>query len=544
MSVGDGSGEREVVVVAGRLLDPSVPQGTDGTCAIRIRGRRIVDVVGPDGGRDADTAVIDLSGRTVLPGFFDAHNHQPSAARDALEVSTSHVTSLEELAQALRSEREICRDGEWIVTERSLSRAQLRERRFPTARELDAVSEQHPIVVRFGAHAAALNTMALAMSGLAGLRADPPAGRLERDSDGVPLGPIHEYGAIARVEAQRGRTDEREHVRALAAIQLRYAATGITSVRVPGVRPGELAWYQRLRDRGEPLVNRIFAAVRLDPNLSQREKLEVVAGWEVRTGFGDEWLRIDALKIFVDGGVGEDPDKPAELYLSLRDLTELVDAATARGWSVACHANTSAAVAVVLGAYEKVRHQARPQTTLAIEHGLYMTDEQLEKAHRFKVWLSTQPALLEVNSHLLAVRAGGAAGCPLRSALRSGVRVALGSDWNATPGTHLRPYAPLRSLALATGEGPERIPPRTALRLHTRGPAELVGHRSLGRIAPGAPADLIAFDGLRDASDLTADGGAVPSDVIVAGRQLVADGAVHAGGVPFDATPRVRRSDD
>lgn len=513
------------IVVAGQVLDPVAPAPGTPT-ALAISGGRIAGVMTVDEGMAvADrhaASVIDLSSCTVTPGFFDAHNHQPSAARDALEVPTAHVTSIAELRGALAEWCAGRTPGTWVVTERSLSRAQLAERRFPTARELDDASRRHPIVVRFGAHAAVLNSAALVRSGLAELVTDPVGGRLERDEDGRPSGPVHEYGALAHIDAQRPPPSEAELVDALAAVQRSYVASGITSVRIPGVRPGELAWYQRLRDRGEPLHNRVSAAVRVDPTLSAADKRDLVASWQVRTGFGNDRLRIDGLKLFVDGGVDADADHPSTLFLSPPELNDLVGFATARGWSVACHANTSVAVDMVLDAYAAARSAARVEGPLVIEHGLFMTTAQLRRAAGLGVWLSTQPGLLDINDHLLDGSASEA--CPLASALGAGVRVALGSDWNATPGTRRRPYSPLRTMAAARRDRAEAIDPWAALRLHTRAPAALIGHPSLGSLAVGAPADLVAFDGLPGVEELTGDADAVPCDVVVGGRQVLAAG--------------------
>ena len=517
------------VVVAGRLLDPvpSTPEtASSESRAILIRAGHIVDVLdarlGVDVALAGDADLIDLSQHTVTPGFFDAHNHQPSAARDVLEVATAHVTSITALAEEVHRASADREAGVWIFTERNLSRAQLAERRYPTARELDAVSTEHPIVVRFGAHSAALNSRALQESGLARMTTDPAGGRLERDADGAPVGPIHEYGALKHVDAQHPPVSDDELVEALATVQDRYLASGITAVRIPGVRPGELEWYQRLRERGEPLV-RIFAAIRVDPNLPQGDKLALIDGWPVRTGFGDDRLAVDGLKLFVDGGVDGEPDDPSTLFLGVSELTDVVTHAAARGWSVACHANTSKAVGMVLDAYQSARAQGLSAPTLVIEHGLHATTDQLRRAADLRVWLSTQPGLLEINDHVLGAGVDASSACPLRSALQAGVRIALGSDWNATPGTQGRPYAPARSLFHACRDRPEAIDPRTALYLHTRAPAELVGHPSLGLLTRGAPADLVAFPGHLDVDDLCHSGTPEVASVMLAGHHVSTD---------------------
>lgn len=516
----------DLIVLAGRALGVVRPPTTEPVAIVVAQGRISEVLPAADGTRrHPRTPVLDRRGSTCLPGFGDAHNHQPSAVRDLSDVATSHVRSLSELQQVLRAAAADRPAGQWIVTERNLTRSQLTEHRFPTVRELDEAVPDHPTMVRFGAHAAALNSLAFAATGLAAMADDPPGGRVPRDRDGVPLGPIHEYGALRLVDTARGPEVDGDQVAALARVQRRYLDCGITAVRVPGVRPGELAWYQALRDRGEPVRTRVSAAVRVDPTLSHRDKLALLERWEVRTGWGDDELALDALKLFVDGAVEGDPDRPETMFLGPDELRDLVLQASSRGWSVACHAVTAPAIEQCLEAFTAAR-DAGFRGTLAIEHALFATATQLRRAAALDVWLSVQPSMLDINGHVLDERTRRRA-LPLRSALEAGVRVALGSDWNATPGTALRPYAPLRSLHLATRHGEESLDAGTALRLHTQAPADLAGRAAVGRIARGAWADLLLFDGVMDADELVADLQRAPSDVIVAGHLLVSGAEDH-----------------
>ncbi|MDR0360465.1 MAG: amidohydrolase family protein, partial [bacterium] len=110
--------------------------------------------------------VVDLGGLTAIPGLIDAHNHQPSAARDLRAEQTAHCGSLEQLLGCLAAAARRTPPGRWIVTEQSLTMSQLGMARLPLATELDAASAQHPVAVRFGAHVMALNTAGLRSSGL------------------------------------------------------------------------------------------------------------------------------------------------------------------------------------------------------------------------------------------------------------------------------------------------------------------------------------------------------------------------------------------
>jgi predicted amidohydrolase YtcJ len=512
--------EPGTALLVARVLGSGGPDGP-GPWMVRLSRGRIHEVVGFDGARTDHLGpdVVDRRDATLTPGFIDAHNHQPSAARDALVVETAHVADIGELVAVITEEASRRPRGSWIATERSLTRAQLAEGRFPTATELDVGTESHPVAIRFGAHALVLNHAGLRDSGLAHRVDDPPGGWLERDGDGRPSGPVHEYGATDLVERLLDRPTGDDLRRSLALVQRQYLDIGLTSVRIPGVRPGELDWFS-LQDDDAATRPRVFAAVRVDPNLSHADKLAFLTEHPRRTGQGDDHLRIDALKLFVDGGVDLPEDEAHTMFLEVTELTALAMAAVSAGWSVTCHAVSRAAVERVLDAYEAIRQQHGPGARLAIEHAVFASSAQMRRAASLGVWLSLQPALRELNAHLIDALPSAARdeAFPLAGALGAGARVALGSDWNATPRTRIRPFAPCRTLVAAT-TGPQAIPADVALDLHTRGSGELVGHPSLGSVAQGAPADLLVFDGCLDAADL-ASPDRTPEDVFVAGHRV------------------------
>jgi predicted amidohydrolase YtcJ len=327
---------------------------------VLVEHGRIVDLVNPDDRLErrslSGVKTCDLGGGVLVPGFVDAHNHQPTAARDVGTVRTARATSMSELQAILREAVTRTSPGSWIVTEHSLTVSQLGQLRLPSAKDLDAAVPHHPCAVRFGAHTMVLNTRGLVASGVAALAADPAGGVIDRDpATGTPTGPLHEYGALRLV---LGRLDDlsdpRDSVGRMRLVQGEYASAGLTTVRVPGLRPGDLGVYQRLLEHDGRLANRVVAGPRIDPTASQAEKLAVINGREAVTGFGSRWLRLDAVKLFVDGGVETALSGEQHRFLGGRDLAELVGAAAARGWSVACHAVTQEAVDLALEAFAAV----------------------------------------------------------------------------------------------------------------------------------------------------------------------------------------------
>lgn len=498
-------------IVAGGTLSFHEGRSTSLPRGLVLGAGRVLRSFDPDdrsARAEVGVKVDDLGDAVVVPGFIDAHNHLPSAVVDANAVRTAHVRSGEDIVTTLSEEVDKLPARAWMLTEHALSLSQFAARDRPVADVLDRVPGGHPIAVRLGAHAMALNTKALELAGIADYVGNPSGGAIERDDLGRPTGIIREYGAVKLVLAHcdpRGTSDDISD--AIRTTQLEYARQGITSVRVTGFRPGELAAFHRVLSEDGCLANRVFGGPRLDPTASLEEGLARMESWPAGTGFGGEWLSQDAVKIFVDDGIesvaaGDDPT----VIVEPDDLLVLVAKAAHLGWAVTCHAVTRPGIDVALNAYERVRRVSGVR--LSIEHGFDVSPEQLIRMASLDVWWSTQPAVLgiELTANATALRSRSL--LPLQSAIQLGVNCVLGSDWNAMPGERVRPFPPLESIALAVerrslwgidfdeSDQPagEALTPGAAVWLHTRTAALLLGRPDLGLIVPGARADLAILD--------------------------------------------------
>ena len=496
----------ERALVASRVLSFHEREATELPRGVLIGAGRILALFEPDdraARRDLGVPVGDLGDTVLMPGFVDAHNHLPSAVLDSFAVPTAHVLSTGHLVAELTAAVERVPVSQWVVTEHALSLQQFPIGDLPDAGALDRVPGDHPIAVRLGAHAMVLNSRAMALAGIADHGDDPPGGIIERDAAGRPTGVIREYGAIKMVLACFDpRAAAGDLSDAIRKTQREYARNGITTVRVTGFREGEPAAFQRVLAADGWLATRVFGGPRLDPTSTLEHRLATISSWPAPTGFGGEWLANDAVKIFVDHGVETivDGGEPT-LLMGHDELYALVDHAAGLGWAVTCHATTRVAVDAVLDVFERVRGWSA--TRLSIEHGFDLSDAQLARMAAHDVWWSTQPAVVGVELNAATSAWGRRRLVPLRSALRLGVGCVLGSDWNGTPGRRGRPFRPLESVALAVerrslwGEEfdvEESLPPATALHLHTRTAAVMLGRDDLGLIAPGARADLIGLD--------------------------------------------------
>jgi len=158
--------------------------------ALAIGGERIVGVSPDRDGFDSDrasgTSLIDVPSLTILPAFFDNHNHLGEASRNNLFVGVGKAASISEMVELIRERAARTPAGEWIQTSNDWHQDRFVERRVPTAADLDVATNNHPVVARRGGHMAVVNSVALKMSGITRDTADPPGGHVGHTPSGDP----------------------------------------------------------------------------------------------------------------------------------------------------------------------------------------------------------------------------------------------------------------------------------------------------------------------------------------------------------------------
>lgn len=371
-----------IVLVNGHVLtcDPRRPVAR----AVTIRNGRIA-AVGDDGEALAEKApggpVIDLGERTAVPGFNDAHCHPMGLGFAAGEVDTrpDSVEDIGELVGAVRRRAAATPPGDW-VTAHGYDDARLAEGRHPTRDDLDAATTDHPVLLaRACHHVAVANTKALERAGITAKTPDPEGGAIDRDHRGEPNGVLRE-AALDPLRAAIPEPTVEEIEGALKRAADLYHASGVTSVADAGIRrPEEIEAYQRLRERGEPGL-RAYLMVIVDA------LLEPLSRAGLRTGFGDEWLRIGPAKLFLDGSIGGRTARMQEPYegepdnhgLWMQDPDEMrrkIKQAHSLGWQCTAHAIGDAAIDLLLDAYDEAQAESpRPDTRHRVEHCEFVTD--------------------------------------------------------------------------------------------------------------------------------------------------------------------------
>ena len=366
----------DLLLVNGRVvtMDPGQPEAS----AIAIRHGRIVAVGSDAEARAAAGArveTIDLRGRTATPGLNDAHAHPKLVgfALADLSLSTPPNRSVADVVALVAGAARERPPGRWIVG-RGYDQARLAEQRHPTRHDLDRVAPDHPtLLIRMCHHVGVANSRALQLAGVTAATSDPDGGRIDRDEHGEPTGVVRET-ALELVQAAIGDPTEEETVEALERGGRAFLAVGVTSVAEAGIRNArELRAYQTLHRAGR-LPVRTYLMMLLDETLEPMERLGI------RTGFGDEWLRIGPAKLFSDGSIGGrtarmrepyegEPDNLGLWMMPPDELKAKVRRAHRAGFRVAIHAIGDAAIDLVLDAYdEAMGADPRPSPRHRIEH--------------------------------------------------------------------------------------------------------------------------------------------------------------------------------
>jgi predicted amidohydrolase YtcJ len=500
----------DLIVKAARVY--SMNAGRDVYAALAIRDGWIVAVSDDRDGLDAlaseGTQVLDDPGLTLLPAFFDIHEHLLDSARNLARVRLEDAHSIEELITLVRARAEQTPAGEWIQTSNGWNESNLAEGRLPTAAELDRASTKHPILAPRGGHVSVTNTRGLELMGVTGATPDPPGGTIGHLPDGTPSG-VLEGGAAQTVKALVPPPPLSESVDNLADACAIYAASGVGSVREALILLEGWEVYQSAWEQGR-LSIRCLPLLLVDPFRPQADRLAFVEGLGARSGFGDDWLRLWGLKFVLDGGVAgaameqpfaNNPTYTGHLNWDPDEMTEIVSHALARNWKVATHAVGDRTVRTVLDVYERALEQNpdTPAGALVVEHAFLADQSQRARAIALGISITVQHPLLYVNGKEILESWGSeraAAVMPVRSWLDEGATVAAGTDT-------VRPFDPMLNIwgMVTRGtkdigvQGPEQaIDQYTAIELYTSAGTRLTGEAERrGTLEPRRLADFVAY---------------------------------------------------
>jgi predicted amidohydrolase YtcJ len=466
-----------------RTMDSSLPVAR----ALAIAGERIAGGVGTHESALPTPDVVDLRGRCVVPGFTDSHVHFPSWSLSQHDIGLEGVSGL---AEALERVSVHPRRGAWI---RGTGWRSAEWPEQPTATALDEVTGETPALLwSKDYHSLWLNSAALA---LADGDLQVEGGVVERDGDGTPTGVLREESAWQfRERFAMPALDEfvdatREG--------LRLAATrGVTAIHDKDGWLGAAGIFQRIHAEGG-LPLRVWQSI-------PYERLPEIEALGLRSGVGDDFLRIGYLKAFMDGTLGSQTawmlDGSGVVITSGEELREIVSRAARAGWPVGVHAIGDRANREALDAFEATREEWAPRgLRQRIEHAQCLAPEDVGRFAALGVTCSVQfshaPSDRDLAERFWGERTDGA--YAFRSLWDSGALVANGSD---APVEELDPLAGIRAGVLRTIDEREawhpeqRVTVEEALLATTVNPAWLAGdERRRGRLVPGYLADLVVL---------------------------------------------------
>jgi predicted amidohydrolase YtcJ len=479
------------VILAGgliRTLDPQIPTQR----ALAIAGEHVAGGVGVHETALASPETVDLGGRTVVPGFSDAHVHFPTWAIAQTEVNLDGCASLAETLDRARTSG-ISAPGRWLRGYGWRS-GDWTDGREPTRRDLDAVTGDVPAaLIAKDYHSLWLNSAGLA-------RADGDlevaGGVVERDAAGEPTGVLREEAAW-RFKARYLTAPDEEYVEAMRAGLKLASARGVTSVHDKDGWLGALRLWQRLGE-STPLTLRVWQSI-------PHEQVASAGDLGLRSGFGSPMLRLGYLKVFMDGTLGSQTawllDGSGVQITRGEELAEIVRLGAAAGLPVAVHAIGDRANREALDAFEQTHDLWAPLgLRQRIEHAQLLAPEDLPRFAALGVAVSAQFSHAP-SDRLLADRhwAGKTDGAyAFRSLLDSGAVVANGSD---APIEELDPLAGIRAGVRRTIDEQPAWHPEQAVTVEQAfhatcvTPAWLTGdERRRGTLIPGRDADLVVLD--------------------------------------------------
>ena len=480
--------------------------------AIAIAGTRIVAVGSNDEIRTLarGAQVIDLGGAFVVPGFIDSHVHFLDGGFRLASVQLRDAATRDEFVARVKAFAATVPAGAWITGgdwDHTLWGGELPRRDW-----IDAATPNHPVWVnRLDGHMALANTAALNAAGVRDDVTDVGGGEIVRDANGRPTGLLKD-NAMSLVESKVAPPSDRMEDRALDAAMRYVAAQGVTSVHNMGTWR-ELDVFARAAAQ-HTLRTRIYAAVPLStwPRLRDAIASRRFGG----DGRGDEWLRIGALKGFMDGSLGshtaafEQPfaDAPNDRGLLVNqpeDMYSWIRGADKSGLHVLIHAIGDRANATVLDIFGRVeRDNGRRDRRFRIEHAQHLAPSDIPRFKTLDVIASMQPYHAIDDGRWADSVIGpqrSRTTYAFRSLLDAGARLAFGSDWYVAPPTPLEGiYAAVTRRTLddkhPDGWVPEqKIAVEEALRAYTTGGAYAsFEERQKGVIAPGMLADITVID--------------------------------------------------
>ena len=462
------------------------------------------------------TKVVDLKGKTVMPGLYDSHIHVTGTGSALMMINcrTPPMYSIEDMKKAVAEKVKESKPGEWVLG-RGWDQAKLAEHRNPSRYDLDEVSPDNPVVLtRTCGHLLVANSLALEIGGVSKDTSDPVGGKIVRDENGEPTGMLEEAPAMNLVRQHIPPDGIPKYMEQIKTAYQAFNEAGITSVIDPGTTEDQMIAYQLLREQGDVTVRTNYMLRAIDGNEPIEKSVERIERFPMITGFGDELLRFQGLKILIDGGIGGrtallrehyegDPDDYGLLTVPVENLQKLVDAANKRGMLCGIHCAGGKAMDIVLEAYKNT-NKIKPikGRRFYLIHAYQPSDDNFKDCRDMGIAVASQPSFLYYLGDSYHENVGDERSKwlkPHRAWIDEGIMVASGTDSPVTPfppfvslWTSIARRTELKNTQMGTEQ---KITREEAIKLYTINGAYLTFEEDIkGSLEPGKLADMVVID--------------------------------------------------
>lgn len=477
-----------------------------------------------------ETRSVDAGGRTVIPGLMDSHVHPTGAAMYEFDHPIPTMETVGDVLQYVRSRAEASQPGDWIsISQVFITR--LRDRRYPTRKELDEAAPKNPVVFRTGPDAM-LNSLALAASGIdRDFRiTDGQSGLIEKDPQtGEPTGLLRNAGRLIKSKSSEKGPTAADKLGRLKALLADYNSVGITSIADKNAGEDALLQYDTLRKSGD-LSCRVFASYAVNGQLDwPAVEKQILKAAEHPLHQPDDLLWVRGVKVFLDGGMltGSaymrkpwgvssiysitDPEYQGLRFIPAEALERMARLALEKDLQFTAHSVGDGAVHALLEAYAAINRElpVAPRRP-CITHCNFMSAEAIAQMKELGVVADLQPAWLWLDGHTLREHFGDERLTwfqPYRSLFDAGVIVGGGSDHMQKIGSlrSVNPYNPFLGMWIAVTRQPraggaplhpeQKISREEALRLYTTNNAwVLFAEKDRGSLEVGKLADFAILE--------------------------------------------------
>jgi len=420
-----------------------------------------------------DTKIINLQGRTVVPGLIDSHIHVGDFGKFLTWIDLKDVNSIEEMQRRIRERAQKIPEGRWIIGS-GWDQTRFVEKRYPNFRDLDEASPDNPVVLYHQCgRVCVVNSKALELAGVTKETRAPSGGKIEKDAEtGEPTGILRE-NATDLVWKTIPEPSEEEIMDAASLACKKIVEAGVTSIHWIVASSTEISIIQKLRAENKlPLRVYIIAPANI---------LDQINGLHSLLGSGDNTNKNLGVKVFVDGSLAartaalrepysDDPQTRGQLLYSQEELNALVAKAHKAKFRLVMHAMGDQAIDMTLIAIEKALMEApRKSHRYRIEHASVLNEELIQRIKELGMMVSIQPKVVisEFSVWSAVDRLGPERArwlYPLKTLINEGIWVAGGSD------CPMEPLSPLQGIQAAVEREffpEEQITVDEALRMYT-----------------------------------------------------------------------------